>query len=77
MDLPHFGEFTLLPKKRPHGVAANRRPLSNLSVIWKLFPMVVTKALQAWLTDHGRISCTQMAMQRSTSIVDLLCIIYD
>ena len=39
--------------------------------------MVITKALQTWLTDHGRISCTQTAMQRSTSVVDLLRIIYD
>ena len=39
--------------------------------------MVITKALQTWLTDHGRKSCTQMAMRRSTSVVDLLRIIYD
>ena len=39
--------------------------------------MVVTKALQTWLTDHGRISCTQMAMQRSTSVVVLLRSIFD
>ena len=58
-------------------MVANGRPLSNLSVIWKLFSTVVTKALQTWLTDHGRISCTQMAMQCSTSVVDLLPIIYD
>ena len=48
----HFGDFTLLPKKSPHGVVANGRPLSNLSVIWKLFSMVITKALQTWLTYH-------------------------
>ena len=29
----HFGDFTLLPKKSPHGVVVNGRPLSNLSVI--------------------------------------------
>ena len=79
----HFGDFTHPPKKHPHGVVANGRPLSHyitlyhLSVIWKVFSMVVTKALQAWLTDHGRISCTQMAMQRSTSVVDLLHINFD
>ena len=63
--------FTLLPKKSPHGVVANGRPLSNLSVIWKLFSMVITKALQTCLTDHDRMSRTQMAMQCSTSVVDL------
>ena len=29
VEIPHFGDFTLLPKKSPHGVAANGRPLSN------------------------------------------------
>ena len=73
----HFGDFTLLPKKSPHGVVANGRPLSNFSVIWKLFSMVITKALQTWLTDHDRISRTQMAMRRSTSVVHLLRILFD
>ena len=39
--------------------------------------MVITKALQTWLTDHNHISCTQMTMQRSSSVVDLLRIIFD
>ena len=73
----HFGDFTLLPKKSPHGVVANGRPLSNLSVIWKLFSMVITKVLQTWLTDHNRMSRAQMAMQCSTSVVDLLRIVFD
>ena len=39
--------------------------------------MVITKALHTWLTDHDGISRTQMAMQRSTSVVDLLRIVFD
>ena len=75
----HFGDFfgDLLPKKRPHGVVVNGRPLSNLSVPWKLFSMVITKALQSWLVCHGRISRTGMAVQRSTSVVDLLRVVFD
>ena len=34
VDTLHFGDITLLPKKRPHGVVANGHRLSNLSVIW-------------------------------------------
>ena len=77
VDILHFGNFTLLPQRSPHGVVANGRPLSNLSVIWKLFSVVITKALQTWLTDHNRISCKQMALQRSISVGDLLRIIFD
>ena len=77
VEILHSGDFTLLPKRSPHGVVANGRRLSNLSVIWKLFSMVITKALQSWLTDHDRISRTQMAMQRSTSVVDLLRVVFD
>ena len=73
----HFGDLTLLPKKSPHGVVAKGRPLSNLSVIWNLFSMVIMKALQTWLTGHNHISCTQMAMQSPTSVVDLLRIVFD
>ena len=72
----HFGCFTLLPKKSPHVVVGNGCPLSNLSVIWKLFSTVITKALQIWLTDHNHISCTQRAMQRSTSVVGLLRMVF-
>ena len=46
VDTFHFGDFTLLPKKSPHGLVANGRPVSNLSVISKLFSVVVTKTLQ-------------------------------
>ena len=35
------------------------------------------KALQNWLTDHNRISCTRMAMQRSTTVADLLRILFN
>ena len=72
----HFGDFTLLPKKSPQ-VVVNAPPLSDLSVLWKLFSMVITKASQTRLVHHGRISCTQMAMQRSTSVVDLLRGVFD
>ena len=46
VDTLHFGDFTLLPKKRPHGVVANGRPLSDLSVIWKLFSMDLANGQQ-------------------------------
>ena len=75
-NLP-FGGFTLLPKKSPHGLVVNGRPLSNLSVIWKLFSMVITKALHTWMTDYNHISRTRMAMQCSTSVVDPQRVIFD
>ena len=77
VEILHFWDSALVAKKSPHGVVANGRPLSNLSVISKLFSMVITKALQSWLVYHDRISRTQMAMQRFTSVVDLLRVVFD
>ena len=73
----HLGDFTLLPKKSPRGVVVNGCPLSNLPVLWKLFFMVITQALQIWLVQHGRISCIQMAGRWPTSTVDPLCVVSD
>ena len=39
--------------------------------------MVITQALQSWLTNHDPISRTRMAMQHSTSVVDLLHVVSD
>ena len=64
----YFGDFTLLFKKRSHGVVANAHPPSHLSVLCKLFSMVIIKALQCWLIHRGRISRTQLGMQRPTSV---------
>ena len=33
----HHGDITLLPKKVPHGIVGNGRPLSRLSFLWKVF----------------------------------------
>ena len=62
------------PKEKPTWSGCEWTPAVKPFGIWKL---VITKALQTWPTGHNRISCTQMAMQRSTSVVDLLRIVFD
>ena len=73
----HHGDFTLLPKKQPNGIVGNGRPLSNLSVLWKVLSMHLAGHLQKFLCAQLRISREQFAMWERTSVVDVLRVVHD
>ena len=52
----HHGHFAIFPKKAPHGIVGNTRPLSNLFVLWKIMSMHVASSLETFLCTHGRLS---------------------
>ena len=64
----HHGDFAVLPKKAPHGIVGNGRPLGNLSVLWKVLSMHLSSTLQTFLCTQGRLSCAQFAMWAHTSV---------
>ena len=47
------GDLHLLPKKPPHGIGANDRPLTNLVLLRKVVGLVVKEEEQPWLQEHG------------------------
>ena len=73
----HHGDFALLPKKAPHGIVGNGRPLGNLSVLWKILSMHLASTLQAFLCARGRVSHAQFAMWPHTSVADVLRVVHD
>ena len=73
----HHGDFALLPKKVPHGMVGNGRPLSNLSVLWRVLSMHLASTLQVFLWAHGRVSRAQFAVCSHTSVADVLRVVHD
>ena len=47
------GDLHLLPKKPPHGIGANDRPLTNLVLLRKVVSLVAKEVEQPWLHRHG------------------------
>ena len=67
-----LGDLHLLPKKPPHGVGANDRPLTNLVLLRKVVGLVVKEEEQPWLREHGFLPPSQFALWPGTSIWDFL-----
>ena len=62
------GDLHLLPKKPPHGIGANDRPLTNLVLMRKVVGLVVKEEEQPWLREHGFLppsqACIRTAVHR-------------
>ena len=71
------GDLQLLPKKPPHGIGANERPLSNLVLLRKVVGLVVKEEEQPWLWEHGFLPPRQFALWPGTSIWDFLRVLHD
>ena len=65
------------PKKRPHGIGANDRPLTNLVRLRKLVGLVVKEEEQPWLRGHGFLPPSQFALWPGTSVWDFLRVLHD
>ena len=47
------GDLHFLPKKPPHGIGANDRPLTNPVLVRKVLGVVVKEEEQPWLRKHA------------------------
>ena len=57
------GDLHLLPKKPPHGIGANDRPLTNLVLLRKVVGVVVKEEEKPWLRKHGFLPPSQFALR--------------
>ena len=71
------GDLHLLPKKPPHGVGSNDRPLTNLVLLRKVVGLVVKEEEQPWLREHGFLPPSQFALWPGTSIWDFLRVLHN
>ena len=71
------GDLHLLPKKPPHGIGANDRPLTNLVLLRKVVGVVVKEGEQPWLREHGFLPPSQFALWPGTSVWDFLRVLHD
>ena len=71
------GDLHLLPKKPPHGIGANDRPLTNLVLLRKVVGLVVKEEEQPWLREHRFLPPSQFALWPETSIWDFLRVLHD
>ena len=67
----------LLPKKPPHSIGANDRPLTNLVLVRKVVGLVVKEQEQTWLRGHGFLPPSQFALWPGTSVWDFLRVLHD
>ena len=71
------GDLHLLPKKPPHGIGVNDRPLTNLVLLRKVVGLVVKEKEQPWLREHGLLSPCQFALWPGMSVWDFLRVLHD
>ena len=74
--LAHRG-LHLLPKKPPHSIEANDRPLTNLVLLHKVVGLMVKEEEQPWLRGHGFLPPSQFALWPGTSVWDFLRVLHD
>ena len=78
MPQAHSPDFINLPKKQPHGLIANGRPLSNLSTVWKLTAALLKNHYQPRLVAMAscrltNLGCTPTAPPWSSSASSTTC----
>ena len=66
------GDLHLLPKKPPHIIGANDRPLTNLVLLFKVVGLVVKEEEQLWLRGRGVLPPSQFALWPGISVWDFL-----
>ena len=71
------GDFTILPKKEPHGVVCNGRPLTNRNALWKIVAILAKDQLSECACARGMVPLGQFAMWSRTSVVDQLRVLHD
>ena len=71
------GDLHLLPKKPPHGIGVNDRPLTNLVLLRKVVGLVVKEKEQCWLREHGLLPPCQFALWPGMSVWDFLRVLHD
>ena len=71
------GDLHLLPKKPPHGIGANDRPLTNLVLLRKVVGLVVKEEEQPWLHRQDFLPPSQFALWPGTSVWDFLRVLHN
>ena len=73
----HSADFINLPKKLPHGLIANGRPLTNLAMVWKLTAALLKDRCQPRMVASGILPPHQLGMSPHCSSVELLRVLHD
>ena len=76
-DVLLHGDFTIPPKKEPHGVVCNGQPLTNRNTLWKIVAILIKDQLSDRATALGLLPSGQFAMWPRTYVVDQLRVLHD